>query len=182
MGRADRLRRQAIREGRVLSIRQRRDRLMKEAKRLAAPDLFFNREWDDRPVSSTQDDIYETLVNVLPKAMDNLGERWFTVADLSRRKDFMDMVGKMLLGILAHQEDKFKFSKLADRGGLWSQKKRQGRKRTGKWVLCRGCGVPRYSTPGKPSKGWCLSCYRNRGNGLPGRPLGFPSTITEAPL
>ncbi len=156
MGRADRLRKQTIIDGKVLGIRDRRDRLMKEVIKLASHDLFFG-NMRKCTVEEWRTQIGEEILKVLPQALGNLNERMFSLADITRDRDFHTMAVRTISGIGCTLPE---IRPMDTKGHVFRMRRTKcGRKRTGEWRLCLDCGTQRYV--GKEST-WrrCRDCWR----------------------
>lgn len=160
MGRRNRLRQQAVASGVLPSAREQKTRLMHEVVRLASRQLFFDAAIDDMTVERVRDYIAKAMFAVLPEAIRNTNSRYFTIDELSKPGDWQTMGERIIQGIGSRGE---RFRK-HDRNGEWwkLRKGKSGRKPTGWWVLCAGCGVPRWATPSRPTK-MCRDCWRQRG-------------------
>jgi hypothetical protein len=146
MGRRDRLRREAIIGHQQPSIRQMGDELAFHAVRLATRELFTNPKYGSGTFQTWSEDIAEALVAVLPQACTVVGRNTFAVRDITRRKDWLEMTQRMLLGVLAHYTDKFR--KMDTKGDIWYIRKRK-RVQKGYWRLCFWCGQPFYTSPSR---------------------------------
>lgn len=157
MGRRDRERRERIYLGQEISIRTRRDILIKEVIRLATKDLFFDRSWDDSLDVNKQ--IADTITKALAEALTNVGWHTFSIADLTRREDWLEMYTRILHGVLAHAES-FRLLKNDAQGGVWRlRKSRATRRSTRTWTLCADCGKPRLRTATRPLRARCKACW-----------------------
>ena len=156
MGRKGRMLREAVAAGRVPTVRQHREWLMQECIRLAMPRLFLSPDWDKKRGHEFTDAIVGILLDVLPEALDTAGRRTFTVAELTTGEDWDEMVSRVIQGVASRHES---FRKMDRNGDYWRIRKgKSGRKPTGQWVLCLGCGVPRWATPARATQR-CRACW-----------------------
>lgn len=148
--------REAVAAGKVPTVAQQRERLIAECIRLASPRLFLSDEWDGRLVKEVNAAVARILCDVLPEALGVVGRRTFTVDELTKGDDWFAMCARVTQGVLARGH---KFRKMDRSGGYWRIRRgKGGRKPTGEWVLCLGCGVPRWATPSSPVKR-CRACW-----------------------
>lgn len=160
MGRRDRERIQTIIEGRAVSIREKRDILGHEVVRLASEHIFNDAETDEMSPSdgSIDEHIAKAVTDVLPEALCNTGIRMFSVADLTRKKEWLEHWGRVVKGCLARTDTHFR---MWDRkGDVWKARKGpQGRKRTGTWCFCLFCGDAFYAPPSSKQRWHTRECY-----------------------
>ena len=177
MGRRDRERKQAIQQGKVLSIREEHDALGFQVLRGARARMFakyyvdntdppshpeerspltpedYQRLCDELVENATQ-----SIVDVLPETLRVLGRNQFHERELESLNDG-ELVAFGVLGVVASGRGSFR---MMDRhADVWGLKKRRGRLRNGVWKFCSWCGMPIYTTPSTSHRRWhIMNCRR----------------------
>lgn len=161
MGKRSRERIQAIIEGKILSIRDKRDVLCHEVIKLAAVKLFNEGEQFGKHTSNNQtfERVGEIIAEVMPQAMVTTGIKCFSIPDITRKNDINEHMRHVIVAICAKMEQ----IRFMDRKGhLYKLRKdKSGRKRTGNWYFCDFCGEPFYRNPASTQRWHTFNCYIN---------------------
>jgi len=166
MGKRDRERVQAIREGKVPSIRAQGDLLRFELVKEAGIRMFSDQSLDTEPIRAYTNNIIKYALDSLPTALNAIKANTFHLDDISHDKVINEIGGRSLAGTLSRAESIFKFT---HKGEYWDIKKRGGRTRTGKWKFCEWCGSPIYVVPSRNTRFHTRECYWKSRRGERGR-------------
>jgi len=154
VGRRDRERKQSIIAGQARGIAQARRELMHEVVRRATRVLFETTD-PNAFVETMGDSIGEAIVKVLPESLETVGVRTFTLASISKDKDWYELAGRYIAGVLVKCQEKFRHVGK----GYWGIRKRPG-KLKGRWKYCCWCGGPFYTPLSKCNQRYdSRNCY-----------------------